>query len=397
MKVKDSSYYKLFIFALLVVICVLLGMGIIMLSIFSTVYKNTKLEEMKTAGDLFAGCVKESYDANGYVTTEAVLNMQDQFMNEFDSDIFLYDEYGNCILAADDSSRDHLSDELKKMLDDDDYLDVYSKAYAKNQPKLLYGTMFYLKNGFIDTQKAYVLLYRSTEEISSFTVMSILVYTAFAIISIFLSYLILKRRIHKHSHFEDELMRITEKYSKGDFSESIPTNMGGRLKELADRINSLASDIESSEDTSKTFIANVSHELRTPMTTIGGFVEAILDGTIKKSQQQEYLIIVSNIVLLRGTVKVIVFVVGNVIGIIGTENKIIADSHIQVLYDFLEEGLACICLILPEGHQKAVLFTVHDLFCRKNNIRKILPRSSGESFFQKVQILLCFFLWHQRN
>ena len=89
-------------------------------------------------------------------------------------------------------------------------------------------------------------------------------------------------------------MRITEKYSKGDFSESIPTNMGGRLKELADRINSLASDIESSEDTSKTFIANVSHELRTPMTTIGGFVEAILDGTIKKSQQQEYLIIVSN-------------------------------------------------------------------------------------------------------
>ena len=115
MKVKDSSYYKLFIFALLVVICVLLGMGIIMLSIFSTVYKNTKLEEMKTAGDLFAGCVKESYDANGYVTTEAVLNMQDQFMNEFDSDIFLYDEYGNCILAADDSSRDHLSDELKKM------------------------------------------------------------------------------------------------------------------------------------------------------------------------------------------------------------------------------------------------------------------------------------------
>ena len=294
MKVKDSSYYKLFIFALLVVICVLLGMGIIMLSIFSTVYKNTKLEEMKTAGDLFAGCVKESYDANGYVTTEAVLNMQDQFMNEFDSDIFLYDEYGNCILAADDSSRDHLSDELKKMLDDDDYLDVYSKAYAKNQPKLLYGTMFYLKNGFIDTQKAYVLLYRSTEEISSFTVMSILVYTAFAIISIFLSYLILKRRIHKHSHFEDELMRITEKYSKGDFSESIPTNLGGRLKELADRINSLASDIESSEDTSKTFIANVSHELRTPMTTIGGFVEAILDGTIKKSQQQEYLIIVSN-------------------------------------------------------------------------------------------------------
>ena len=127
------------------------------------------------------------------------------------------------------------------------------------------------------------------------------------------------------------------------------------------------------------------------------FQFAVFDRTYGTDKVAVYLIIVSNIVLLRGTVKVIVFVVGNVIGIIGTENKIIAVSHIQVLYDFLEEGLACICLILPEGHQKAVLFTVHDLFCRKNNIRKILPRSSGESFFQKVQILLCFFLWHQRN
>ena len=70
--------------------------------------------------------------------------------------------------------------------------------------------------------------------------------------------------------------------------------MGGSLKDLADRVNSLASDVENSEDTSKTFIANVSHELRTPMQTIGGFVDAILDGTIKKSQQQEYLILVSN-------------------------------------------------------------------------------------------------------
>ncbi|MBQ8961921.1 MAG: HAMP domain-containing histidine kinase [Ruminococcus sp.] len=294
MKEKESSYYKLFIFALGVVICVLLGMGIIMISIFSAVYKNTKLEEMKTAGDLFSSCVKASYDANGYITTEAVLELQDQFMNEYGADIFLYDGYGNCVLAANDSSRDHLSDELKDLLSGDDYLDVYSKAYAKDQPKLLYGTMFYLRTGLVDPQKAYVLLYRSTEDISSFTVMTVLVYTAFAMICIFLSYLILKRRIRRHSNFESEFMRITEKYSKGDFSETIPTNMNGRLKELADRINSLASDIESSEDTSKTFIANVSHELRTPMTTIGGFVDAILDGTIKKSQQQEYLIIVSN-------------------------------------------------------------------------------------------------------
>ena len=294
MKVKNSSYYKLFIFALIVVICVLLGVGIIMISIFSAVYKSTKLEELRTAGDLFSGIVKENYDQNGYVNSESIINLQDQFMNEYDMDIFLYDGYGNCLLAANDSSRDHLDDDLQESLDDDDYLDVKSEAYATNKPMMMYGTMFYLKTGFVDPQKAYLTIYRSTDDLNTFTLLTALIYTAFAMVCLFLSYLLLKRRIRKHAHFEEELLRITEKYSKGDFSETIPTNMGGSLKDLADRVNSLASDVENSEDTSKTFIANVSHELRTPMQTIGGFVDAILDGTIKKSQQQEYLILVSN-------------------------------------------------------------------------------------------------------
>ena len=55
----------------------------------------------------------------------------------------------------------------------------------------------------------------------------------------------------------------------------------------------LADEVKNANETSHTFIANVSHELRTPITTIGGFVDGILDGTIPKSRQQEYLILVS--------------------------------------------------------------------------------------------------------
>ena len=40
------------------------------------------------------------------------------------------------------------------------------------------------------------------------------------------------------------------------------------------------------------FIANVSHELRTPMTSIRGFVEGILDGTIPEEKHRDYLNIV---------------------------------------------------------------------------------------------------------
>ena len=48
------------------------------------------------------------------------------------------------------------------------------------------------------------------------------------------------------------------------------------------------------ESMRKSFVANVSHELKTPMTTIGGFIDGILDGTIEADKQSYYLGIVSD-------------------------------------------------------------------------------------------------------
>ena len=44
-----------------------------------------------------------------------------------------------------------------------------------------------------------------------------------------------------------------------------------------------------SEQLKREFVANVSHELKTPMTTIAGFADGILDGTIPKDQEDKYL------------------------------------------------------------------------------------------------------------
>ena len=53
--------------------------------------------------------------------------------------------------------------------------------------------------------------------------------------------------------------------------------------------NTMADSLETSEQRRNAFIANVSHELKTPMTTIAGFADGILDGTIPKDQEDKYL------------------------------------------------------------------------------------------------------------
>ena len=56
----------------------------------------------------------------------------------------------------------------------------------------------------------------------------------------------------------------------------------------------MASSLQKSEYQRQEFVANVSHELKTPMTTIGGYVDGILDGTIPPEKQEKYLQIVSD-------------------------------------------------------------------------------------------------------
>ncbi|HNZ41545.1 MAG TPA: histidine kinase dimerization/phospho-acceptor domain-containing protein, partial [Clostridia bacterium] len=61
------------------------------------------------------------------------------------------------------------------------------------------------------------------------------------------------------------------------------------LGELSKTFNSMMERLEKTEQQRAEFTSNVAHELRTPMTSIGGFVEGILDGTIPEEKHITYL------------------------------------------------------------------------------------------------------------
>lgn len=90
----------------------------------------------------------------------------------------------------------------------------------------------------------------------------------------------------------DEMAAASRKFARGDFSVRVrqqedPTDEMGAL---IDSFNKMADYLETTEARRSEFIANISHELRTPMTTIAGFADGILDGTIPKAEEEKYLI-----------------------------------------------------------------------------------------------------------
>ena len=80
--------------------------------------------------------------------------------------------------------------------------------------------------------------------------------------------------------------------AKGDFSQRIEAREKGEIGQLVETFNMMSAELEKYENTRQSFVANVSHELKSPMTSIQGFVQGMLDGTIEGEDQKKYMEIV---------------------------------------------------------------------------------------------------------
>ncbi len=92
-----------------------------------------------------------------------------------------------------------------------------------------------------------------------------------------------------------EMAAATRQYAEGNFD--VRMNDYGRddeIGELAASFNNMAESLQQTERQRREFIANVSHELKTPMTTIAGYTDGILDGTIPPENERQYLQIISD-------------------------------------------------------------------------------------------------------
>ena len=88
------------------------------------------------------------------------------------------------------------------------------------------------------------------------------------------------------------LAEVAQDYSKGDFDAETGISSKDEIGQLAESMEYMASELSKLEEYRHEFISNISHDFRSPLTSIRGYVTAILDGTIPPEKQDRYLNIV---------------------------------------------------------------------------------------------------------
>jgi signal transduction histidine kinase len=89
-----------------------------------------------------------------------------------------------------------------------------------------------------------------------------------------------------------KLAKAAMEYSLGNYSYPLSVKGLTEYRALGSAVSYMAGELSKLDDYQKKFVANISHDFRSPLTSIKGYAEAILDGTIPHDMQDKYLNII---------------------------------------------------------------------------------------------------------
>lgn len=300
---QKSLFKKYLILSSAILIVSFLLMGSVLCVSMSNYWIEEKLDNLSGSAEslssIATGLAAKDGDTAYSIPEEEIRPLLTAFSSSANADIFITDNEGKILVNS--ASMDSL-DRSKKI----------SKAIMEKVQNGNYSSLARLEGLYPDQQYVVgVPLFFTEEDDTRSTIGAVFMtstarsFTAFrrdivqmcvitAIFAAAISFMFSGAMIYQLILPLKEMSGAAAALGKGDFSRRVRVRSQDEMGELAVAFNNMASSLSASETMNRSFIANVSHELKTPMTTIAGFVDGILDGTISYEQEKHYLKIVSS-------------------------------------------------------------------------------------------------------
>ncbi|MCD8354591.1 MAG: HAMP domain-containing histidine kinase [Clostridiales bacterium] len=146
-----------------------------------------------------------------------------------------------------------------------------------------------------DQLSGFVFVTSSTENLTSLWRTFGVVFSVTAVVVLLFAFLSSFFTTRQQARPLREMTEVVNRFGMGEYDQRVQDyHRRDEIGQLATAFNTMADSIASAEGRRQEFVANISHELKTPMTTIAGFSDGILDGTIPPEKQKECLQVISD-------------------------------------------------------------------------------------------------------
>lgn len=250
--------------------------------------------ETEAAEDLYreSNLIASNYAANYYRQTMTLEDVQSQLTavaTYLNADIWVVDTKGTILIDSETTTP--------------------SETPIKGFDITSFGAKYYLTGNFYDTYsedvltvfspitinykvKGYVMIHKPMASLTSFhndflnisyMTLALIFLCAFVVLGLFTYTVYIPIR---------KITEAAKEYAAGNFTKQINIHKNDEIGYLAASLNFMATELSTLEEDQRKFIANVSHDFRSPLTSIKGYIEAIMDGTIPYEMQDKYLNII---------------------------------------------------------------------------------------------------------
>ncbi len=289
---RKSVFSEFFTLCAAIISAAIVCVAVVLIIISSEFYKSDKKGYLVANADTIMSMTKLSIDSADGVNTDYLNNIYLNVTDTTEIVFTLTDSNGVALVCSEAPPCSHtgrnIGEDILNKVGDEGFFELSSldHFYPSTVFNLVYkfeagGKQYYLFSKLSDTPlQQYLTKLIFALAIASAAILVLVFVAIYAAV--------------KHLMTPVKKMTLAAKrFGSGDFSEKLYVPEDNEFGFLANSLNEMASSLEAIEENRKSFISNVSHELRTPMTTIGGFVDGILDGTIPKEKHNYYLNIVS--------------------------------------------------------------------------------------------------------
>lgn len=243
-----------------------------------------------------AGMIQENaveYYPDSYYISESVRPLLVRLAAAADTNVLITDNQYRVVLCSHtDCEHDGvvLPQAVQDALQQEQFFMVSRKDTLYNESQYMAGKALTV-NGV--SVMGYVVVSSSASELSEYVWENLQTYLLSTVAVLTIAFVALYIITYHTVRPLRQMAAITRQFSNGDFSGRAKVRGNDEIAELAHALNGMAVSLSSLEDMRRSFVANVSHELKTPMTTIAGFIDGILDGTVPPERRGDYLRIVS--------------------------------------------------------------------------------------------------------
>lgn len=292
---QRSIFSKYFSVVIAVVLAAMVFLGVIMLVVASQYFEDERRQTLTRTTEVATASTVD-YIERGRQDGDLYYSLYTIMTSAMDVDITLLDNNGTPRVSTNSQFNTNpvesftISEEILGKIDEGEYFELGTLGGIYRGQYYTVAVPVIISDG---TQYGYLIASSPANGMMDFLIQILRMFSISSLIVLFMAFIVVYFLTMQMTRPLKQMAYAAKRIGSGDFSMRIQLQGDDELAQLANELNEMAQSLSTQENVGRSFTANVSHELRTPMTTISGFVDGILDGTIPPEHQREYLTIVS--------------------------------------------------------------------------------------------------------